>query len=226
MRDIAPQAASRIHAMKNGVDTEYFSPAHTFENPFAAGERAMVFTGAMDYWPNVDAVQWFADHLYPSIAKACPQASFWIVGARPSPSLERLKKLAGVTVTGSVPDVRPYLAHAALAVAPLRIARGTQNKVLEAMAMGIAVVASTNAAAGIDAAAGRDFLVAEDEAAFIDACRHVLGGGSPELGQAARARVLADYSWDANLALLETLLDSPAAAAAASAPARLSVMSR
>jgi len=106
-----------------------------YANPYSEGENVLVFTGAMDYWPNVDAVTWFAQEIFPAIHAARPQTRFYIVGSRPTPAVCELTKLPGVTVTGTVADIRPYLAHARFAVAPLRIARGLQNKVLEAMAM-------------------------------------------------------------------------------------------
>jgi hypothetical protein len=109
----------------------------------------VVFTGAMDYWANVDAVGWFACEVFPRVRSSFPQARFYIVGARPARAVRDLARLPGVRVTGAVPDIRPYLAHSRAAVAPLRIARGVQNKVLEAMAMARPVVASPQAVAGI-----------------------------------------------------------------------------
>jgi sugar transferase (PEP-CTERM/EpsH1 system associated) len=134
----------------NGVDTDYFSPDRPYESPYGPGGPVVVFTGMMDYWANVDAVTWFALESFPSIRQAIEGARFVIVGARPSRQVERLASLAGVEVTGAVADVRPYLAHAELAVAPLRVARGIQNKVLEAMAMARPVVASSAALEGLD----------------------------------------------------------------------------
>ncbi|HEY9145132.1 MAG TPA: TIGR03087 family PEP-CTERM/XrtA system glycosyltransferase, partial [Thiobacillus sp.] len=130
-----PQACDRIGAFENGVDADYFSPARDYPNPYLPDVLGVVFTGAMDYWPNVDAVSWFAERVFPAVREAMPAAQFTIVGSRPTEAVLALARQPGVVVTGSVPDVRPYLAHAACAVAPLRIARGIQNKVLEAMAM-------------------------------------------------------------------------------------------
>jgi len=209
LRDIAPESAARIHHANNGVDADFFSPDHQFASFYKADERAIVFTGAMDYWPNVDAVEWFADKVFPAVRAKHPQASFYIVGSRPAPRLQRLAEIDGVTVTGSVPDVRPYIAHANLAVAPLRIARGIQNKVLEAMAMAKAIVVSPQAAAGIAARAGKEFSVAADEDEFAAAVSRLLDNDSRHaIGEAARARVLADYSWAANLAKLDVLLSA------------------
>jgi sugar transferase (PEP-CTERM/EpsH1 system associated) len=139
-----------ICSVMNGVDTDYFSPDRPYESPYGPGGPVVVFTGMMDYWANVDAVTWFALESFPSIRQAIEGARFVIVGARPSRQVERLASLAGVEVTGAVADVRPYLAHAELAVAPLRVARGIQNKVLEAMAMARPVVASSAALEGLD----------------------------------------------------------------------------
>ena len=119
----------------NGVDTEYFSPDRQYANPFASGSRALVFTGAMSYWANQDAVSWFASTVLPVVRAHEPNAEFWIVGAGPNQAVQRLERLPGVKVTGAVPDVRPYLAHATAVVVPMRVGRGVQNKVLEAMAM-------------------------------------------------------------------------------------------
>ena len=139
-----------IHSVMNGVDTDYFSPDRSHENPYAPGGPVVVFTGMMDYWANVDAVTWFSTESFPSIRKAIEGARFFIVGARPSRLVERLASRAGIEVTGAVRDVRPYLARAELAVAPLRVARGIQNKVLEAMAMARPVVVTSDALEGLD----------------------------------------------------------------------------
>ena len=207
LRGQVPEAPERVHHSSNGVDAEYFSPDHHFPSPYASNETVLVFTGAMDYWPNVDAVEWFADEIFPAVRRSQPRARFYVVGARPVARLDRLKHLDGVTVTGSVPDVRPYLAHAVLAVAPLRIARGIQNKVLEAMAMAKAVVLSPQAAAGIAAQTEREFVVAPDSSAFAAAvCRLLTDDAREAIGRAARARVLTDYSWNTNLSRLDALL--------------------
>jgi sugar transferase (PEP-CTERM/EpsH1 system associated) len=204
-RTLAPESTAKIGHFNNGVDTDYFSPEQAHASPYAAGERALVFTGAMDYWPNVDAVQWFAAEVFPALRKRFPDLRFYIVGSRPAPAVEALAQQAGVVVTGTVPDVRPYIAHAAIAVAPLRIARGIQNKVLEAMAMARAVVVSPQALEGIEAEPGSELLLAEDAAAFIDAVATLLEGqdsARQAIGQAARAKVQRRYSWSSNLACI------------------------
>jgi sugar transferase (PEP-CTERM/EpsH1 system associated) len=210
-RELAPHAAAGIEAVSNGVDAEYHSPAHALASPFAAAEKAIVFTGAMDYWPNVDAVQWFAADVLPRLRAADPSVRFHIVGMRPAPEVRALAG-EGIVVTGTVPDVRPYVRHCAVAVAPLRIARGIQNKVLEAMAMARPVVASRACAAGLDCTEGEHLLVAGDAQGFADAVGGLLRepARAQAIGDAARARVLARYSWDAHLAAIDAHLGAGA----------------
>ena len=210
-RQLAPESVARIGHFSNGVDTEYFSPDHDFASPFAAGTRALVFTGAMDYWPNVDAVQWFCDEVFPTLRAADAALAFYIVGSRPSPQVQALAQLPGVSVTGTVPDVRPYIRHATAAVAPLRIARGIQNKVLEAMAMAAPTVVSPQALEGIDAVPGAELVLADGAPAWIAALTALLARSnqdmSREMGCAARARVEHHYSWPSNLACIEEQLE-------------------
>jgi sugar transferase (PEP-CTERM/EpsH1 system associated) len=209
-RQLAPESGAKIGHFSNGVDTDYFSPEQAYASPYAAGERALVFTGAMDYWPNVDAVQWFCDEAFGALRERFPDLRFYIVGSRPNAAVQALGQRPGVTVTGTVPDVRPYIAHAAVAVAPLRIARGIQNKVLEAMAMARAVVVSPQALEGIDAVPGSELVLAEDAPAFVDAVGSLLAGqdsAAAAIGQAARAKVQRCYSWSSNLACIGESLE-------------------
>jgi len=206
-RSLAPEAASRTHAISNGVDISYFSPGTGLPDPFPSGRRGVVFTGAMDYWPNVDAVTWFAKTMFPAIREQVPEAVFFVVGGNPAPAVKKLGELPGVVVTGRVPDVRPYLVHAAVSVAPMRVARGIQNKVLEGMSMGKVVVTTGQGLEGIDAVPGRDLVVADDADAFIAATLKVLMEPSSALiGDAARRCIVAGYSWDDKLADYERLL--------------------
>lgn len=206
-RQLAPESDARIGWFNNGVDTDYFTPHADYASPYAPGEIAITFTGAMDYWPNVDAVQWFVQEAMPLLRKQTPALQFYIVGARPSPQVQELAKIDGVHVTGTVPDVRPYIAHARAAVAPLRIARGIQNKVLEAMAMATPVVVSPQALEGIHAEPGRELLLAHDGAGFADAVQRLLERGNNDMGLAARARVENHYSWPSNLACIGERLE-------------------
>ncbi len=203
----APELAPRVSAVENGVDADFFSPAHTLDNPYIGPGPAIVFTGAMDYWPNIDAVCWFAQDILPGIRAVHPQASFTIVGMNPASAVQAL---AGphVSVTGKVPDTRPWLAHADLVVAPLRIARGIQNKVLEAMAMAKPVVVSAASATGLHGEAGQDFVTADTAAQFIDACLSLLAEPERRQSVAARARhcVERQYSWQTHLGRFDSLL--------------------
>jgi sugar transferase (PEP-CTERM/EpsH1 system associated) len=215
-RRLAPEVGHKVDHFCNGVDADYFSPHILHRSPFPAGQRHIVFTGAMDYWPNIEAVDWFARLVLPTLQLTYPNLGFAIVGARPAPAVTALGRLPGVLVTGSVPDTRPYLAHATVAVAPLRIARGVQNKVLEAMSMQKTIVVSPQALEGIAARDGNELLVADGAGQFIEQLGKVLAAPpNRALGLAARARILADYSWESNLSHLSNIL------ADAGEPARL-----
>lgn len=209
-RQLAPESAAKIGYFNNGVDTDFFSPLRSYTSPYAAQARTLVFTGAMDYWPNIDAVQWFCDKVFGALRARYPDLQFYIVGARPAAAVSALASRDGVFVTGTVPDVRPYIAHGAIAVAPLRIARGIQNKVLEAMAMASAVVVSPQALEGIDAAPGTELVLADGADAFIAAISALLDAADSArdaIGAAARARVEQRYSWPGNLAHIEERLE-------------------
>jgi glycosyltransferase involved in cell wall biosynthesis len=166
----------------------------------------------MDYWPNVDAVGWFARDVLPALRLSWPGLRFWIVGANPAAEVTGLAErpgvqVTGVQVTGRVADTRPYIARADVVVAPLRIARGIQNKVLEAMAMGRPVVASPQAFEGVHALAGRDLLVADGAAATASRIAEVLQGRHPGLGAAGRQAVERGHAWAATLAGLDALME-------------------
>ncbi|MFL6675159.1 MAG: TIGR03087 family PEP-CTERM/XrtA system glycosyltransferase [Massilia sp.] len=209
-RQLAPESGAKIGFFNNGVDTDYFSPDVGYQSPYKAGERALVFTGAMDYWPNVDAVQWFASDVFPQLRERFADLRFYIVGARPAPAVQALAQQPGVVVTGTVPDVRPYIAHAHVAVAPLRVARGIQNKVLEAMAMATPVVVSPQALEGIDAVPGTELVLAQDPAGFVQAVTELLAQrehAAAAIGRAARAKVERQYSWPSNLACIGERLE-------------------
>ena len=201
--ELAPETADRLDWVECGVDLGFFSPAHAFPDPYPAAGQRIVFTGNMDYWPNADAVSWFATQVLPLLS---PRPDFWIVGANPGAEVGRLGQLPGVHVTGRVADVRPYLAHADVSVSPLRIARGIQNKVLEAMAMGRPVIASPGAFQGIRAIAGQDVLVADGAEATARAVAAVLAGAHPGLGAAGRDAVERGYAWSTTLARLDAAL--------------------
>jgi len=204
-RALAPEAGPRLVAVDNGVELDRFDPGQACENPFGATPGpALVFTGTMDYRPNVEAVAWFAREMMPRLADT--GAQFHIVGARPDATVRALAALPRVHVTGRVPDTRPYMAYAAAVVAPLFIARGIQNKVLEAMAMARPVIASGPAFEGVRATPGRDLLVADGAAATEAAIRAVLRGAHAGLGAAARAAVARGHDWEGTLEPLDGLL--------------------
>ncbi|MCC6718001.1 MAG: TIGR03087 family PEP-CTERM/XrtA system glycosyltransferase [Acetobacteraceae bacterium] len=203
---LAPATRGRVVAVNNGVDLDYFHPGHRFASPYGDAAPRLVFTGHMDYPPNAEAASWFAGQVMPLLRARRPAPVFTIVGANPTPAVRALAALPGVEVTGRVADVRPFLAGAAVAVAPLRVARGIQNKVLEAMAMGRPVVASPQAFEGLVAIPGRDVLVADGAEAMAARVAEVLDGRHPGLGQAARAMAEQGYSWDGVFAGLDTVL--------------------
>jgi len=208
-RQHAPESAISVDAISNGVDAEFFAPDPARSSPFAQAGNAppqipLVFTGAMDYWPNIDAVTWFVADILPALRQAWPNLCFYIVGRSPTPAVQALAG-PGVVVTGTVDDVRPYLQHAAVVVAPLRVARGIQNKILEAMAMARPVVASASCAQAITAKAETELLSADNAAAFVNQVGALLA--SPErctsVGAQGRQRVLRDYSWSAHLSKID-----------------------
>lgn len=208
-RQFLPEASDKISYFNNGVDVEYFSALHHFSNPYNENNRVLVFTGAMDYWANVDAVEWFARAIFPNIRAQFPDLQFYIVGSKPTDQVLSLSKIEGVVVTGTVADIRPYLKFASLAVAPLRIARGIQNKVLEAMAMEKTVIASPQAMEGIYALTDKEIFVANDEEAFANQTIKLLEENKNDLiGQAARNRILSDYSWSNSLARIDQLIEN------------------
>lgn len=206
-QQLIPCAPDKIVVVPNGVDSGHFAPALGLPCPFGPGGPVIVFTGDMSYWPNEDAVLWFARHVLPRLRAEHPELRFVVIGRRPGRRLRRAAVRLGVTLTGAVPDVRPFLAHAAVAVAPLRIAQGVPNKVLEAMAMAKAMVATPAAVRGLRVRTGRDLVVAADPDAFARATAHALDPQFARgLGARARARVLADYAWAPSLRLLDRLV--------------------
>ena len=207
---LAPECISKLHAVGNGVDTEFFKPGPGLESPYAIDEEPIVFTGAMDYWPNIDAVCWFTQEVLPLVRLRQPRARFYVVGMNPTSTVTALAARDAVIVTGKVADVRPYVQHARVAVAPLRVARGVQNKVFEAMAMGRPVLVSSAVAQGMHAAPGVEFDVAADAREFARKTLDLMDDGTGRaMGQQARKRVLTDYNWDARLARFADLLEAP-----------------
>ncbi len=206
-RQMAPECAPVVDHFGNGVDTDFFAPDAARPSPFSANEIALVFTGAMDYWPNVDAVTWFAQDVLPTLRQRWPLLRLHIVGRSPTRAVLALAGEA-ISVTGTVPDVRPYLQHAAVVVAPLRLARGIQNKVLEAMAMGRPVVAATACTEALAAGPDEGLLPAADTPDYLRHIESLLKAPdeAKRLGQAARRCVLARFGWAAHLSRLEPYL--------------------
>lgn len=208
-RRVAPESADRIEAISNGVDADFFSPEHTLASPFNMEEVPIVFTGAMDYWPNVDAAVWFASEVLPRLRQKHPDVRFYIVGRSPTTAVQALANDSATIVTGTVDDVRPYLKYARVVVAPLRIARGIQNKVLEAMAMARPVIASTACAGPIAAERGSELLAAEIPDDYLSHIDSLLTdpARADAIGQASRQRILTSYSWDAHLSRIDRYLE-------------------
>jgi sugar transferase (PEP-CTERM/EpsH1 system associated) len=197
-------AAGATDWFPNGVDSGYFAPHDGLYDP-----HAICFVGRMDYYPNQQCMLDFCAHVLPRVQARWPGTRLQIVGADPSPAVRKLAELPGVTVTGSVPDVRPYLRRSALMVAPLNIARGTQNKILEAMAMGVPVVTSPAAAGGVDALPREHFLVARDHGEQASAVLRILEDRAERhrLSAAGRSRMLTHHAWPASMRRLDAIIE-------------------
>ncbi len=195
-----------VHWFCNGVDANYFAPA---AGPAGGRHFTAVFVGAMDYWANIDAVLWFAREIWPMVRASKPRGTFAIVGSNPARAMRALDGANGVTVTGRVEDVRPFIENADVVVAPMRIARGVQNKVLEAMAMAKAVVTTPAGLEGIDARMGAEAIAAASPDAFAREVLRLIDDkeAARNLGSAARARILAGYQWPAQLSRLDAVLN-------------------
>jgi sugar transferase (PEP-CTERM/EpsH1 system associated) len=188
----------------NGVDAEYFAPASETYDP-----GAISFVGRMDYYPNQECMFDFCANVLPLVRACVPHATLTIVGANPPASVLKLGQISGVTVTGSVGDVRPYVRQSAVMVAPLNIARGTQNKILEAMALGVPVVTSRIAAGGVDAHDEKHFLVATSHEGQADAGVRLLSkpGERQRLAAAGRARMISHHSWHGSMKRLDAIIE-------------------
>lgn len=223
---------TRLHSITNGVDLERFRPdafppfapeslpdneQHFLTDPDAI---RIVFTGAMDYYPNVEAVRYFAQEVFPLVQQREPRVEFLIVGSDPTPEVLQLAERPGIKVTGFVKDVRPYLAAATLCVIPLRIARGVQNKALEAMASGRAVVASPDVTAGLKAEDGEHLLVANTSTEFVAAVLKLIADEPfrETMGMAARRFVEEEYAWGPLMEQMALLLETSGRRTATAAP--------
>lgn len=205
-----------VTVIPNGVDYEYFSPSlpaggHETAAPkpfFDTGSPVLLFTGAMDYYANVDGVLWFTRAILPRIRAEYPDTTFWIVGSNPHPGIRALDDGNRIRVTGYVEDIRPYYQAADICVVPLRLARGVQNKVLEAMAMAKPVVVTTAANQGIEAVPGEHLLIADTAEAFAGKVLEALRDNSlkTSLGKNSRDWIKTNYNWQAAMGKLEGLL--------------------
>ena len=196
----------RVMALDNGVDLDYFRPASP---PRSEASRGCVFVGALDYRANLDGLAWFFQAVWPEVHRRLPDATFTVVGSNPTAAARRLAELPGVTLAGQVPDVRPYLNEAALVVVPLRVARGVQNKILEALSAGKAVLASPQALEGLEAEPGVHLGLASSPEEWADSAVRLLTDPAlrDKLGRAGRAYVERRHSWSACLEPLAGLLD-------------------
>jgi sugar transferase (PEP-CTERM/EpsH1 system associated) len=207
LKSFAPWA--RTSVIPNGIDLDYFRPVQREGAP-----AAVIFTGAMDYLPNIDAVRYFCDDILPLVRREIVDARLYIVGLNPPAEVKRLAKIPGVVVTGMVPDVRPYYGRASVCVAPLRMGRGVQNKVLQAMAMGVPVVASRVAHRGLEAEPGKHLHVEDESVAFAARVISLLSDPTEQrqMARHARAFVEGHHAWDVSCASLEAHLRSAASA--------------
>ena len=198
---LAPGIASAWFS--NGVDHEFFSPdGEDYDSDVIS------FIGRMDYYPNQECMLRFCKEVLPSVRSQRPSVKLFIVGADPMPAIKKLGELPGVTVTGSVPDVRPFVRRSVAMVAPLAIARGTQNKILEAMAMGVPVITTSLAANGVDVVKDEHLLVADDPASCTHAILKLMQDRSERLrlSKAGRARVMSHHHWPNSMQRLDSIL--------------------
>jgi polysaccharide biosynthesis protein PslH len=200
--------AKPVTVIPNGVDTKYFH-RDSLSSP---DSQVLAFLGRMDYYPNIDGIRWFAKEVFLPLRSRLPKVELRIIGSNPVKSVQNLASIPGVSVTGYVPDVRPYLADAAVAVAPLRLARGTQNKILECMGMGLPVVTTPEAARGIQANANEHLLVGATPAEQIEQIAGLVE--NPErrrmLGTAGRVQAEAAHQWSASMKILDQVVASAA----------------
>ncbi|HQD16142.1 MAG TPA: TIGR03087 family PEP-CTERM/XrtA system glycosyltransferase [Ottowia sp.] len=195
---------ARTDWFPNGVDATFFSPDGSAHEP-----ETISFIGRMDYYPNIECMQRFCAEVWPQLRARRPAMQLLIVGADPVPAVRELAKLPGVTVTGSVPDVRPFVRRSVINIAPLKIARGTQNKILEAMAMGVPVVTTRLAAGGVDAEAGEHLLVADTPAELTEAILRIVDSPAERarLAVAGRERMLSHHAWPRSMQRLDAIIE-------------------
>lgn len=200
----APRTPAHLVTMRNGVDHEHFNPKQDYVNPYPAGRQIVVFAGAMDYPPNVEGATWFATEVMTMLRHRFPAIDFWIVGAHPTHAVRALAR-RDIHIVRAPADVRPYLAHANAVVVPLRVARGIENNVLEAMAMAKPVVATPAALDGLDFTLGEEVLGSASAPGFASGVATALSGRAGTMGERACRRIETDYGWPAILRPLDAL---------------------
>ncbi len=198
--------SNKIFVMPNGVDLDFF--IEDYHSHLKKTGPTIVFTGVMNYWPNIDGVTWFVKKILPPIKEKYPNITLYIVGSNPPPIVKALSAIKGVQVTGYVKDVRDYISIADISIVPLRIARGLQNKVLEAMAMGKAVVTTSVALDGINARPNRDIVVADNPDVFSKKILDILNSPSlgKEIGRNARQFIERHFSWESKFSILDKII--------------------
>jgi sugar transferase (PEP-CTERM/EpsH1 system associated) len=198
--------ASKARCMENGVDFDYFDPAAATTTPELKLRRFVAFVGTMDYFPNVEAASWFAKNVFPELRKADPSLEFFIVGNNPSRAVRQLERHPGVVVTGGVPDVRPYILAAQWVVAPLHVARGVQNKVLEALAMGKTVFATTQVCITFGDALPEGLIPCDTVPEYV-ACIQRHAGQPDKPDHDIRRSLRSRFDWSRNLTGLMSAVD-------------------
>ena len=198
---------SQVHAIANGIDTSLFKV--NLERDYSSAPR-LLFTGVMDYLPNVDAVVWFVESVWPQVIEKYPEAQFYIAGMNPNEKVKALDKKQGIVVTGFVEDIMPYYDLATLFIAPFRIARGVQNKVLQAMACGLPVVTTNSGGEGIDYTDSGNLIIANTEDEIFEKIQYCIENPaqSREIGLNAAELIQQGYSWTGKLKMLGKLIES------------------
>ncbi len=197
--------ANRVSGIKNGVDVDFFDAHAVDQSIDGMNQNAIAFTGAMDYWANINAITWFVDNAWPLVKKSVPDTQLYIVGSNPSQEVLKLDNGKDIFVTGRVEDVRPYIKQAKVSIAPLRIARGIQNKVLEALSMGRPIVLTSMAATGIMDDSRDGYCVTDDPKLFAEQVSSLLGRDDKHY-EDNRQFVVEAFSWAAEIGEFSALL--------------------
>jgi sugar transferase (PEP-CTERM/EpsH1 system associated) len=197
----------KVRGIRNGVDTDFFDVKRSYSSSVEIKKNSVVFTGAMDYWANIDAVMWFSKKVWPIVLEKLPDATLYIVGSRPSTEVNNLNGKNNTIVTGRVEDVRPFIANAKLSVAPLRIARGIQNKVLEALSMSRPIILTSMAAEGISDKSVEGYWIEDDSTEMAQKVLKVLINESISEFPEHRVFVQSEFSWDSEMRKLADLIE-------------------